>query len=81
MDSKVVYQLRMLAGACFDCGECTAVCPAILKSHNMTLQGFAYSPELYEECMRCGACTEVCPKGIDGVEIAEKAEEAMRQDA
>ena len=57
------------------------MCPAILKDHNMTLQGFAYSPELYEECMRCGACTEVCPKGIDGVEIAEKAEEAMRQNA
>ncbi|MDO4264944.1 MAG: 4Fe-4S dicluster domain-containing protein [Eubacteriales bacterium] len=77
MNQKDVYALRMMAGACFDCGECTAVCPGILKEHNLTLQGFAYSPELYEECVRCGVCFEVCPKGIDGIRIAEKAEEAL----
>lgn len=75
MDAKKVYKLRMMAGACFDCGECTLVCPSVLKNHHLTLQGFAYSPELYEECVRCGACNEVCPKGIDGIAIAEQSEE------
>lgn len=76
MNAKDVYALRMMAGACFDCGACIEVCPTILREHRFTLQGFAYSPEFYEECVRCGACFEVCPKGIDGIAIAERAEQA-----
>jgi heterodisulfide reductase subunit C len=61
--------------ACFNCGNCTAVCPLSMEDEAFPRKMIRYaavglenrllsSPELWS-CYYCGECTETCPRDAD----------------
>ncbi len=76
LNDEAAQVLRMAVPdlqACYQCGECTAVCPWSPRQEGFSprrllrrLQlgtGFT-DPDLWR-CTACAACTQVCPRGID----------------
>ena len=61
--------LRFNAGACINCGMCSAVCP-----HGVFAPGVARSGRgvvaivRADACMECGACQRNCPTGALAVD-------------
>ena len=79
VNSKLLTQIRNVGAfdisACFNCGNCTAICPLSKEGEEFPRKIIRYatvgleekllsSPELWS-CYYCGECTETCPRDAD----------------
>lgn len=83
--SDFVKKVEMISGQdllqCYQCGKCSAGCPAafemdILPSHVIRLAQMGQEEELsrvnsYWFCLSCQTCTVRCPRGVDIAKIME----------
>lgn len=83
--SDFVKKVEMISGQdllqCYQCGKCSAGCPAafemdILPSHVIRLAQMGQEEELsgvnsYWVCLSCQTCTVRCPRGVDIAKIME----------
>lgn len=74
---KVVKFTGPAVTTCFNCGNCTAVCPLfngfpgkIIRYIQLGLEEkvLANPKELWL-CLHCGICTETCPRKVDPGEV------------
>lgn len=91
LNDQAAQQLRVLVPdlqACYQCGECTAVCPWSPRVEGFSprrvlrrLQlGAGFDDPNLWRCTACAACTTVCPRGIDPPQLVRAARhEALRR--
>ena len=67
-----------LATVCFNCGNCSAICPLIYDTFPRRIiryiqlgleESILNNPRELWLCLHCGLCTETCPRGADPGEI------------
>ncbi|WP_372881836.1 electron transport complex subunit RsxC, partial [Psychromonas sp.] len=68
---------------CIRCGECAAVCPAVLLPQQLLWYAKSQEHDKLEEynlsaCIECGACAFVCPSNIPLVEYYRIAKAEIR---
>ncbi|MCH1930172.1 electron transport complex subunit RsxC [Shewanella sp. A25] len=72
--------------ACIRCGECAAVCPALLLPQQLFWHAKAEEYDKaasfnLKDCIECGCCSYVCPSDIPLVEYYRIAKSALKQAA
>lgn len=93
-DPLFVRQVEQESGqklaACYQCGNCTAGCPAafaydmqanqVIRGVQLGLKDQVLSSRSLWYCLSCGTCTLRCPNGIDVAEVMETLRHMARRE-
>lgn len=76
--------------SCYQCGNCTAGCPAafaydmqahqIMRAVHLGMKERVLSSLSLWHCLSCGTCTLRCPNGIDVAEVMETLRHTARRE-
>jgi len=87
---RVEQESGQSLAACYQCGNCTAGCPAgfaydmqanqIIRGVQLGLKGQALSSRSLWYCLSCGLCSQRCPNNIDVAEVMEALRHMARRE-